>query len=106
MLLIQIVILVFVAFAVINIVSRFKKRYLNLNQTILWLIVWFGAAFVTIDPDASVFFAQLLGVTRGADLIIYFSLIILFYLLFMVQIKIERIERNITKIVQDRALKK
>jgi hypothetical protein len=105
MILIQIILLIFIAFAIVSIIIRFKERTLSPLWATLWVIFWLAAAFVVIYPATTSELAKLVGVTRGADLIIYFSLMFLFFIIFRMQIKIEKIEREITKIVQDKALK-
>ena len=105
MLLIQIILLAFIAFAIITIVIRFKEKGLSIFQTIAWLLFWLAAAVVVIDPTITVAIANTLGITRGSDLVIYLALMILFYAFYRIQIKMEKIERQITKIVQDKALK-
>ena len=49
--------------------------------------------------------ANRLGIGRGSDLVIYISIAVLFFLLFRVHIAIERVNREVTKVVRDRALK-
>jgi len=48
--------------------------------------------------------ATLTGVGRGVDVVIYVAIIILFYLLYRLYIKIENIEREITLIVREIAI--
>lgn len=106
MLLIQILILLFVALAVAAVLIRYKEKRLSFWQTAAWLTFWLLAAIVAVIPQTSVTAAKLLGVTRGSDLVIYLSLIILFYFLFKTQVKLNEIEKKITKIVRHKALKK
>ncbi|MFH1712743.1 MAG: DUF2304 domain-containing protein, partial [Candidatus Jacksonbacteria bacterium] len=44
------------------------------------------------------------GIGRGVDLIIYLSLIFLFSALFFILVRLERLERDVTKIVRKRTL--
>lgn len=56
-------------------------------------------------PDTTSYLAELVGVGRGADLIVYLSIVLIFYIIFQMTIKIEKIERNITKVVRTVAMK-
>jgi hypothetical protein len=48
--------------------------------------------------------ANFLGIGRGADLVFYLGLLALFFLIFHLYVRLEKIEKNITKIVQADAL--
>jgi len=63
-----------------------------------------GTASIIIFPDATSFVAHLLGIGRGADLIIYMSLLITFYLIFRIHLTLARFEQEITEIVRAIAL--
>ena len=59
-----------------------------------------------IFPDATSFLAHLLGIGRGADLIIYTSLLISFYLIFRLYLALARLEQAITALVRAIALER
>ena len=61
---------------------------------------------VTIQPNLTARVAELLGVGRGADVIVYASLAALFFIVFRLMVKIEKLNREITKVVRNDALKK
>ncbi len=44
--------------------------------------------------------AHLLGIGRGADMVMYLGLILIFYLLFKVYVRLEQMDREITQIVR------
>mgnify|MGYP001561203442 CR=1 FL=1 len=60
--------------------------------------------YVALSPQTTDVIAKLVGVGRGADFIIYLSLIALFYLMFRLFGKIEDVEREITKLVRKLAI--
>ena len=60
---------------------------------------------IILLPDTTSFMAELVGIGRGADLIVYLSIVLIFYIIFQMTIKIEKIERNITKVVRTVAMK-
>jgi len=92
---IQILISLFALFALINVIKT--KKY-------LWSIFWLAGGLIVWWPNLTNIIATNLGIGRGADLIFYISIILLFYLIFKIYIKIEKIERNITKLTRKDAL--
>ena len=60
-----------------------------------------GAVLVPQQTDV---IAQLVGVSRGADLLVYLSILVLFFLAFKILVRLEKIEKDITKIVRHVAL--
>lgn len=103
--LIQIIIILFILFAVSRVVLKYKESNISLGELALWLFFWLAAAAVVLWPGSTSFLANLLGVGRGADLIVYLSIILLFYIVFRIFVKLEKIERDITKIVREVGLK-
>ncbi|MFN3605542.1 MAG: DUF2304 family protein [Leptonema sp. (in: bacteria)] len=47
-------------------------------------------------PESTSFLARVLGVGRGADVIIYFSIILIFYFIFYLTLKLRKIEKEIS----------
>jgi len=103
---VQIILLLFFLFAVIKVVNRFRKKQLSLSRLILWIIFWLCAGVVVVQPNSTAYFADLLGVGRGADLVVYLSLAILFFINFQLYTKLEKAEREISKLTGELAIKK
>jgi hypothetical protein len=105
MLLIQIIIVLFILFIILGVISKFRKGNLNVIGLIFWLIIWIGAGVVILLPNVTQYLAGILGVGRGVDVIIYLSIVVVFYLIFRIGIKLEFIEHEITKIVRNMAIR-
>lgn len=103
--LIQIIVSIFLLLTILKTLARKKSKELSLKETIAWLIVWLGTGFIFWFPKYTTRIANILGIGRGADLIIYSSIIILAYLIFRIFIHLDRIEKNITKLTREEALK-
>ena len=71
---------------------------------LLWLILWTLGGFAVAFPGQSTRLARFIGVGRGADLITYVSVVTLFYILFRLVVRIERLNRDITELVRAQAL--
>jgi len=102
---IQIILVAFSAFALFGVVSRFRRGDLTLTRLCLWIVFWAAVIFVTLRPDTTSRLATRLGVGRGADVAVYLALVAAFYLLFRLYVKIEEVERQITKLTRETALK-
>lgn len=102
--LIKIFIIVFAFFAISRALKRFRKEELTKREVMLWTIFWVLVVAATLWPNTTDIFAKLFGVGRGADLLIYISLIALFFIVFKLVVKMEKIEKDITKIVRKMAI--
>jgi small membrane protein len=102
---IQIMILIFALFAFSRVYTNIKLKNLERLEAIFWGIFWILVIITTLMPEMVSNIANKFGVGRGVDLIIYFSIIILSYLIFRLYAQITKLERNITKIIRTIAIK-
>lgn len=58
-----------------------------------------------IKPDLTVKAAKILGIGRGADVVTYLSIVLLFYLLFRIYIYVEDLRHVVSEIISELALK-
>ena len=100
----QIVIIAFALFAWSRAVLRFRDRAISVRELVLWSVLWAAAIFVMLLPGTTDLVASLLGATRGADVVVYVSIALLFYLAFRLYVKLEQMEREITALVRELAL--
>jgi hypothetical protein len=101
---IQFILLGFVLAALTKVIYSYTQRGMQRRSFLSWSLVWIGTATIITFPDATSFLAHVLGVGRGADLIIYMSLLISFYLLLRIHLLLARLEQEITEIVRAIAL--
>lgn len=101
---IQILLICFLLFAVSRAVLRLKDGSLALGSFLFWLALWSLAAVAIIDPSFTTYVARVIGIQRGADVIIYISIVLLFYLIFRINILIENLKDEITKLNRQIAL--
>lgn len=102
---IQIGISVVAAIALIGVIKRFRKGALSSVGFILWGLLWIAAAMVVWMPQITNRVAGFLGVGRGADAVLYVSIIVLFYTMFRLYGKTERLEHELNTIVTQVALR-
>ncbi len=85
---------------------QFKKKSIGGGEFFGWLAIWIIAIIIVAYPKLTSFLANYVGVGRGVDLVIYISIIVIFYLFFRLLMRIERMEKDITKITRAIAIKK
>jgi len=103
----QIIALALIIFFLIKLFRQRKKNIISINEFRFWLGFW------SISAIAIVFIKELdkllkaLGFSAsGINFLAYTSILILFYLVFRLRLKIVKIEKDITKIIRDEALNK
>src|SRR4051812_49179308 len=96
-------IIVFSIVAIFSIFLRRSKDNLGLHGTIFWILFWLGVDVVILFPNSTTVLANKLGIGRGVDLVVYVSIIMIFFVLFRLNVKLEGINRQITKIVRKNA---
>ena len=101
----QLLLIAFLIFAVLRTVRRFHQKRIAWSALLLWLIIWGTIAVVVVRPEIASYAATILGVGRGADLVIYLAIVALFFLVFRVMASVDTMQQEITKIVTTLALK-
>lgn len=102
---IQIILLIFLAFAISRVFLRFKDGILSFGTFLFWLAIFTLAVIAVIDPSFTTYIASRIGIERGTDVVIYLSLALLFYLVFRTNIFIENLREEITRLSREIALK-
>ena len=104
MILIQIILILVIVLIVFRLLYQLKNKAIGLSQFFIWLLIWLSAMVVIWYPNITTYLAGILGIGRGVDLVIYVSTVVIFYLMFRLLLRIEKIERDITKIVREEAI--
>ena len=79
---------------------RERQGALSRLGAMLWSALWVAAAVVVLLPDVATSFAAAVGVGRGVDAVLYLAVLFLFYLVFRVFLRLDKIDRDITKLVR------
>lgn len=90
---------VFALFAISRTYLRMRESKLSIGQFIFWTILWIGVVLLTFMPDMINILADTLGIRRPIDVVVYFSIVLLFYLIFRLYVKISDTEREISQLV-------
>lgn len=97
---IQIIIIIFALFALSRAILRFKDNKLTKNEFVFWILIWGAVILISVIPSVISPLSSVFGIGRGMDLIVYISIIILFYLIFRLYVKLESVEKEITLVVR------
>jgi hypothetical protein len=98
--------LLWVLIALAKVIHTYRQQGIRAREFRFWTLVWAGTALIVAFPDTTSFLAHLLGIGRGADLIMYASLLIAFYLIFRIHLALDRLEQEVTAIVRAIALER
>jgi hypothetical protein len=103
--LIQVLLVAFAVFALSRVILRFRKGGLPLVHLVTWFLFWAAVIVAVLRPATTSAVAAWVRVGRGTDLVMYVSVLALFYALFRMFGRIEELERQITRVVRAAALK-
>lgn len=84
--------------------KRQQDGLLSWRSTLWWLLIWLALVWMVWYPSSTQTVADILGIGRGVDLIIYSALVFIFLTIFRLTVKIELLQRDITKVVRKNAL--
>ena len=102
--LIQLVLILILLVALATTWKRARQGVVSRVEAVLWSLLWIGAGVVVALPQTATFVANRFGIGRGADFVVYLSVIALFMLVFRVFVALDRIERNIATMAKGVAL--
>lgn len=101
---IQFLLIVFLVFAISRVYLRAKEGSLSIWEGLFWLGLFSLATFGVLEPDFTTFMAAQMGIGRGADVVVYMSIVLLFYLIFRIHVMLENLRHEISKLVREIAL--
>jgi len=103
----QIIALIIIAFFLARLFFQKQKKEIGANEFIFWLVFWLLAAIAIIALKWIDAFVASLGFSgAGIDILLYIAIITLFYIIFKLRLRIAKMEKDITKIVRNIAMKK
>lgn len=80
------------------------KDKTSLFKLMFWVIFWaIALIFIWLPTGLLDKLGDLFGVGRGIDVLVYLSIIFLFYTNLRLNNKVEQLEKEITKLVRDKA---
>ena len=105
MTLVQFIIVGLAALIIFKTILNFKEKKVTFKLFIFWTALWIIIMVAAVLPKITTFFSEILGIGRGVDVAVYFSIILIFFLLYRIIIHLEKIDQEITQIIRHLALK-
>ena len=97
----QIFALLIIALILARLFWQKQKKLISANEMLFWLIFWLLAALAIIYIKNLDRLVAKLGFSgSGIEVLLYLSVAIIFYLIFRLRLKLEKIERNLTEIIK------
>ncbi|NRH20800.1 DUF2304 domain-containing protein [Candidatus Gracilibacteria bacterium] len=81
-----------------------KRERFNALHFLVFLAVGSGLLVFTFFPSSLGFVGQIFGLQRGADVLVYASIIFLFYFVLLLLRKIENTREEMTKLIRELAI--
>jgi hypothetical protein len=75
----SVLLIIFALLAIFKTYKQYRKSRISLHWSILWTLIWLLLITVALMPNLTTIIANAVGIGRGADLIIYSTIIILLY---------------------------
>ncbi len=100
----QIIGVLFALFAWSRVILRYKDKNISVFELVFWSIVWLGVVIIALFPGIFTGLSFFFGIGRGVDILLYVGMIVLFYLLFRLYVKIDSQQKEITKLVRELAI--
>lgn len=101
---IQYILLAILFFAISRVYLRVRDGSISFTAFVFWMGLFFTIGATVIDPLYTTYLAKQLGIGRGVDILIYVSVIVLFYLVFRTNIMLENLRHELTRLVREIAL--
>jgi len=88
-------------------VIRFlRERKIGAGALLAWGALWIAVTVIAVQPELASRTADLLGIGRGADVVVYSAIVALLALVFRLSVRIEQLDRDITRVTRELALRK
>lgn len=101
---IQIILGIFLIFALSRVYLRAKSGELRLGEILFWGALFTLALVGVIEPGFTTYLAQKIGIGRGADVVIYSAIALLSYMIFRTNVYLENLKHEITLLTRKMAL--
>lgn len=95
---------VLIIFAIVRLFTQFHKKHISLFSFLFFLLAWGLVLLLNWNNALLNRFGHMLGIERGATVLVYVALFMLFYYVFISMIKFHKLEQEISKLVRKDAV--
>jgi hypothetical protein len=100
----QIALVAFALFAIFKTWKQYKARKVSKYWLLTFSLFWVVVAVVAITPQTTDIIAAKVGVGRGADLLVYVGVVVLFYIVHRLMLKQQQLSDEMTELVRQTAI--
>ncbi len=102
----QILGLIIIIYFLIRLYSQKKQKQINTNEFYFWLVFWLISALAIVFLKQIDLLVNNLGFSgSGIDVLLYLAVVMLFYFIFRMRIRMANMEKDITKVVREIAIR-
>jgi len=100
----KLIIILISVWVLLRLFASFNEKKIDITSFVVWVLIWGGIIFTVIHPVWSERLSKILKIGRGTDIAFFLAIILIFYLLFRLYVKINTVESEITEVVKHIAL--
>lgn len=102
----QSIALIIIAFFLSRLYWQKQKKQIAPGEFVFWLVFWLTAAAAVVSLKWIDKLVAELGFSgSGIEVLLYLGIAVLFYFVFRLRLRLEKMERDVTKIVREIAVK-
>jgi hypothetical protein len=101
----QVIILIIAGLLILRKFVMLLRRKVGFREFVLAALIWGAFAAFSLFPNVITLIGHALGFELGINALLVITTLILFYIVLMLLIKIDRVDQNLTKLVRAEALK-
>lgn len=97
--------IIIILFFLSKVIIKRRNNDISRNEFLLWLIFWLIAGLAVIFMKKIDSLVSSLGFSSsGIDILLYLGIAVVFYFIFRMRLRLEKIEQNITRLVREISL--
>lgn len=100
----KLIIILISVWVILRLFATYSKKKIDTNSFVIWVLIWGGIIFTVLHPVWSERLSKVLKIGRGTDIAFFLAIVLIFYLLFRLYVKINVVESEITEIIKHIAL--
>lgn len=89
---------------IVFILSRIKRETMGLRSSLIWILLWFSVGFFSLFPKLLNWMTRLAQMELRIFFVLLIAVFVLFALVFNLSTKLDQMQRNWEKLVQELAL--
>lgn len=101
----QVILMAIVAALLVVSIVAVLRGAATKRESLVWISLWLAAAVAIAWPSVTRDIARLLGIGRGADLVLYCAVVVMMVGFLMIYIRLRHVRRELTLLVRHIAIR-